>query len=52
MQQGMTNEHEPMPYMWSVKQLRYGDRKINWSKARALLVRICGVPKGTPSPVT
>jgi len=41
-----------MSSMRSAKQLRYGDREINWSKARALLVCICGVSQGTSSPVT
>jgi hypothetical protein len=30
-----------MPPMRSAKQLRYGDREVNWTKARTLLVRIC-----------
>jgi hypothetical protein len=41
-----------MSPMRSAKQLRYGDREVNWAKTRALLVRIYGVRKGTPSPVT
>ena len=39
----ITNGYDPMPFMQPAKQLRYGDREINWSKARAMLVRLFSV---------